>query len=164
MSGGRLGALNAGDALSLASAACFAVWMVTLCEFVTRHGRAGHLTLIQFGATALICVPWGLATEAPLLTEINAALPELLFIGVVSTAGGYLLQAIAQSHTSASEAAVIVSAEAVFGAMGAMLLLGETLDGSRALGALLIIGGIILVQLPHSIFQRRPSSILAPGE
>jgi drug/metabolite transporter (DMT)-like permease len=164
MSGGHLGALGAGDILCLASAAAYALWMVFLAEFVTHHGRAGALTLAQFGATALICLPWSVATEAPALAAITAALPELLFIGVVSTAAGYLLQAIAQSHTSASEAAVIVSAEAIFGAMGAWLLLGETLDGARALGALLIIGGILLVQMPPASFRRRLPPIPAPGE
>jgi drug/metabolite transporter (DMT)-like permease len=146
--GGHIGALTSGDILSLGSAVCFAVWMVSLGEFVTRFGRVGLITIAQFGIAALICTPWGFAQEAPALAAIYAAAPELLYIGIVSTGGAYLLQAIAQRHTSSSEAAVIVSAEAVIGAFAAFLILGEHVSFERAIGAALIVVGIILVQIP----------------
>ena len=48
--------------------------------------------------------------------RLIAALPELLVLGVLSTGVAYALQAVAQQFTSASEAAVLASAESVFGA------------------------------------------------
>ena len=50
--------------------------------------------------------------------RLIAALPELLVLGVLSTGVAYALQAVAQQFTSASEAAVLTSAESVFGALG----------------------------------------------
>ena len=47
--------------------------------------------------------------------RLVAALPELLVLGVLSTGVAYALQAVAQQFTSASEAAVLASAESVFG-------------------------------------------------
>ncbi len=169
MGGGHINTLASGDLLSLASAVCFAVWMVSLGEFVTHYGRAGPVTIAQFSITALIFIPCGMVRETPALSEIYTAVPELLYIGIVSTGGGYLLQAIAQRHTSASEAAVIVSAEAVFGAIAAMLLLGEALSLERAIGALLIIASIVLVQIPPRRIQRNSNQsaslpVLTPGE
>ena len=154
MSGASSGSLGPGDLLCLVSAVCFAVWMISLGEFVNRFGRAGPVTIIQFAATALICTPLGVATEAPSFSALGTALPELLFIGAISTGGGYLLQAIAQRHTPASEAAVIVSAEAVFGAIAAFMILGESLTSVRAVGAVLISAGIILVQLRFGSLRR----------
>jgi drug/metabolite transporter (DMT)-like permease len=167
MGGGRISALSSGDLLSLGSAVCFAVWMVSLGEFVTRFGRAKLITITQFTACAFICLPGGLLLESPTGAAVFAALPELLYIGIVSTGLAYLLQAIAQRYTSCSEAAVIVSAEAVFGAAAAAILLGEQLNSERAIGALCIITSIILVQVPIKLL-RRPSPpftpTLTPGE
>jgi drug/metabolite transporter (DMT)-like permease len=169
MGGGHMGALSAGDLLSLGAAACFAVWMVALGEFVTLYDRAGVITIAQFGVTAAIFIPCGIILETATLPDLFAATPDLLYISVVSTAGGYLLQAIAQRHTSSCEAAVIVSAEAVFGAIAAMLILGEQLSFERAIGAGLIIASIILVQMPHKRARSQKtsqnnSSVLMPGE
>ncbi len=161
MSNATTGSLGTGDLLCLASAVCFAVWMISLGEFVNRYGRAGLVTIIQFGATALVCTPWGVMAEMPSLAALGIALPELLFIGSVSTAGGYLLQAIAQRHTSASEAAIIVSAEAVFGAVAAFMILGETLTPGRAVGAFLIFTGIVLVQVRFGSLRRPALSVPA---
>lgn len=169
MGGGHMTTFSSGDLLSLASAVCFAIWMISLGEFVTRYERAGLITILQFCLTALICLPVGLVIEMPTTTAIMAAAPELLFIGVISTGGAYLLQAIAQRHTSSSEAAVIVSAEAIFGAFAAMLILGEQLSNQRAIGACLIIASIILVQIPRTRRQKNhhmsiDQAILTPGE
>ncbi|MGL4490158.1 MAG: DMT family transporter [Rhizobiaceae bacterium] len=167
MGGGHIGALSSGDLLALGSGICFAVWMVSLGAFVSHYGYAGEITIIQFCATALICTPAALALEANTASAILAALPQLLFIGVISTAGGYLLQAIAQRHTSAAEAAVIVSAEAVIGAVLAFILLGEQLNLERGFGAILIICSILLVQIPPKRLSRpapKAITILTPGE
>jgi drug/metabolite transporter (DMT)-like permease len=169
MGGGHINALSTGDLLSLASAVFYAVWMVSLGEFVIRFGRCGQITIAQFAITALICLPWAMAVEPLEFASLKAAAPELLYIGVISTGGAYLLQAIAQRHTSSSEAAVIVSAEAVFGAITAMLILGEQLSFERSIGALLIIASIITVQIPPRRVRGRSSTTiklpaLTPGE
>ncbi|WP_288142111.1 EamA family transporter [Mesorhizobium sp.] len=57
------------------------------------------------------------------------------------------MQTIAQRFTSASHAAVIVSAESVFGAVGAAIFLGERLSPTGAAGAAVIFGSITLLSL-----------------
>ncbi len=169
MGGGHIGALTNGDLLSLAAAICFAIWMISLGEFVTRYGHSGTITLAQFAATSLICMPLAMASEPISRSSIYVAMPELMYIGIVSTGCAYLLQAIAQRHTSSCEAAVIVSAEAIFGAATAMLILGEKLNTQRSVGACLIIASIILVQLPTKRSAKLNSNttdlpLLTPGE
>lgn len=149
MSGEIFVRLNPGDALAIAAAFFYSLWMIYLGQFVTRHGHAGLITLAQFVLTGLACLAIGLNFEPVSIAGLRAAVPELLMLGVVSTGMGYLLQAIAQGYTSASEAAVIVSGEAIFGALCAFILLGETLNNYGLIGAALIIGGIVTMQ-----FQR----------
>jgi drug/metabolite transporter (DMT)-like permease len=147
MSGGLASRFNFGDALAMAAAVLFSFWMIFLGRFVTLHGQAGLITLVQFFVTGLLCLTFGLLIEPVSFASLNSALPELIILGVASTAIGYLFQAIAQTRTSASEASIIVSGEAIFGAIFAFALLGETLSNQGLIGALLIICGIGLVQL-----------------
>ena len=81
------------------------------------------------------------------MAAISDAAPELAVLGVFSTAAAFGIQTIAQRFTSASHAAVIVSAESVFGAIGAAMFLGERLSSVGALGAAIVLGAIILLSL-----------------
>jgi drug/metabolite transporter (DMT)-like permease len=145
MGGGTLSSLSSGDFYCLMSAICYAMWMVFLGTFVKTYGRAAFITILQFSCTAIICLFASSLSEVTTLSAVVAALPELIMLGMVSTGAAYLLQAVAQRFTSASEAAVIVSAEALFGAIAAYLVLGESLDATRGLGAVLVFAGIVAV-------------------
>jgi drug/metabolite transporter (DMT)-like permease len=161
MGGGAFTQLNLGDAFALAAALFYSVWMISLGHYVMRYGQAGTITLVQFVFTGLACLAIGLMVEPISLVRLQSALPELLFLGIASTGIGYLFQAIAQAHTSASEAAVIVSGEAIFGALCAFALLGESLDARGILGATLILAGIGVVQLNQFV---QPNSLRIEGE
>jgi drug/metabolite transporter (DMT)-like permease len=160
MSGGMHFQFGLGDTLAIAAAVCFSFWMIFLGQFVNRFGQAGLISLAQFTITGCVCLCIGLIIEPLSMTGLQSALPELLMLGLVSTGAGYLLQAIAQAHTSASEAAVIVSGEAIFGAIFAFMLLGEMLDARGLFGALLIVSGICLIQFNPSY---KPTSLRAEG-
>lgn len=146
-SGGALSAPGIGDALSLGSALFYSLWMIYLGVFVQRFGNACLLTLVQFAVTGFACLAIGIILEPISLAGLRGALPELLMLGTVSTGCGYLLQAVAQRHTTANEASVIVSAEALFGAIFAFILLGEMLTPQGVIGACLIFGGVFAVQI-----------------
>lgn len=149
MSGGSLIGFNIGDLFCLASAVFFSLWMIFLGEFVSRFGNAVLLTLAQFLVSGIICLGISFVFEPIHSQNLSAALPELFMLGVLSTGAAYLLQSVAQKYTSASEAAVITSGEAFFGAAGAFLLLGEAPSTLGGIGATLIFSGILLVQIPR---------------
>ncbi|MER8830108.1 DMT family transporter [Mesorhizobium sp. M0938] len=97
----------------------------------------------QFLGAAVISLPLGFFHGN--LSPANAfdAWPQLLVLGVFSTAVCFGIQAIAQRFTSASHAAVIVSAESVFGALGAALFLGERTSFVGMLGATIMLGAAL---------------------
>ncbi len=146
MSGGSLHGFNAGDAGILVSAFCYALWIIAVGEFVTRCGSATMLTLMQFNVTGTLCLAAGLALEPVSFAAIADAAPELCMLGGLSTGFAYLLMATAQKVANASEAAVITSAEAIFGAIAGYAILGEMLTPVALFGAMLIFLGILLVQ------------------
>jgi drug/metabolite transporter (DMT)-like permease len=146
LGGGEWTTLNWGDMFCLAAAVFFAIWIVLLGRYVTRTGRPMRVSMLQFASTGAVCTAIGLSIETIGAGAMMRALPELLYLAIISTLVPYAIQAKAQQFTSASVAAVIMSAEALFGALGGAILLGERLSAMGALGCLLIIAGIIVIQ------------------
>jgi drug/metabolite transporter (DMT)-like permease len=150
MGGGTIRSLNTGDMLCIASAVFYSIWMVLLGELVKRSSSCVLVTFMQFAFATFICIGISALSESNSSAAIQAALPQAAYLGIVSTAIPFLLQGFAQSRTSASEAAILVSAEAIFGAAAAYLLLSESISPIAMLGAGLIAVGIVTVQLPSS--------------
>lgn len=145
MSGAAWSRLTWGDELSLLAALFYAVWTVLVGEYVTRYRRPILLTVFQLVVCGVACICLGAITYGfPTRAAIAAALPEIIFIGVISKGLAYMLVATAQQYIAPSAAAVLLSAEAIFGASAAVALLGESFGPSRSVGALCIMLGIVI--------------------
>ncbi len=142
LSGGLSGRVSTGDAAAIASAAGYALWMIELGRHMQAFGRPLITAAAQFVGTALLILPLGAIYGNLSATAILAAGPEFIVLGVFSTAVAFGIQTAAQRFTSASHAAVIVSAESVFGAASAALFLGERISSLGAAGALLVLAAI----------------------
>ena len=145
MTGARWTGLVSGDILALLSATAFAFWTLAVGIYVMRTRRPVLMTTVQLAVSGVICLGLGAALVGlPDADAIAGALPEVLFLGLVSKGLAYVLIAIAQQHVSATAAGIVVSAEAVFGAMIAAVVLGETLGLVRGTGGFCIILGVII--------------------
>ncbi|GEC35754.1 hypothetical protein N181_30650 [Sinorhizobium fredii USDA 205] len=147
LSGGLTDSFNQGDLAAILSAACYALWMVQLGHHMQTHGAPVTTAAAQFLAAAVITLPLGALQGNLSPAAIKDAGLELAVLGIFSTAAAFGIQTIAQRFTSASHAAVIVSAESVFGAIGAAIFLGERLSPVGAVGAALVFGSITLLSL-----------------
>ena len=137
---------NFGDALSLIGAVFFGAHI-----FYMDHYGEGmpnwSLMLLQMGAAAALS--WIAAFflgEANIHFTQESILP-ILYIGVVATLVGYGLQTISQNYTTSNETAVILSTEAFFGMLTAILILGEPVMLTMIVGGILIFCGILVVDL-----------------
>lgn len=137
--------MNRGDVACLVSAMFYAGWMVLLGRHAMTHGRPIATTFLHCAVSALLILPVTIAIEAPAYVAITAALPDLLYLGVFSTAVASLLTVIAQRHVAASVAAVLVSAESIFGVLGAALVLHERAPLAGLFGGALILTAILIV-------------------
>ncbi len=77
---------------------------------------------------------------------VDAALP-ILYGGGLSVGVAYTLQVVAQKNAHPAHAAILLSLEAVFAAIGGWIVLGETLTGRGLLGCSLMLAGMLLSQL-----------------
>ena len=146
LGGGSPASLQPGDLICLASAAVYSIWIIVVGVWA-RLGDAGSV-IPQFLAAGLVCGLLGVALEPISLQMLQAALPDLIVLGVMATGAPYAIQALAQRYTPANDAAVVMSAEGVFGAAAGGLMLGERLGPVETCGAIIILISVGLVQVP----------------
>ncbi len=87
------------------------------------------------------------AFVAPTLAGFTQALPEIIYAGVVSGGVAFTLQAIAQQHTSAAIAAILMSSESLFAAVLGAIYLEERLQIIGYVGCCIILLAIVAVQI-----------------
>lgn len=144
LEGGRIG-VNAGDLLVLVSAVAYGGQIVAVARWAPGMD-ARILTLQQFAVTFVAC-----ALLVP-AEEYRPASTSAIWIALVVTAIGSSVYGIgvqvwAQKRISPTRAAVIYSMEAPFAALAAYLLASERLPSRAWIGAALILGGMLVVEL-----------------
>jgi drug/metabolite transporter (DMT)-like permease len=132
--------------LLLFGGACsFAHHIVFTSRFAPRYDIAA-LTLLQmlvaFGVFAAI----GLAVD-PLETPRGWTVwGAVLVTGVFASALGFVVQTWAQSKTTATKAALIITMEPVFAGLFGYLLAGDRLEAVGWLGAAVILAGMLAAE------------------
>jgi len=154
LGGATLSAFSRGDIMVAISAFFWAV-QVVITASATRYRRPIGFTALQFGVVALLAGLAALALEPLSLAHLRAAAVEIAFVGLFSSALTFTLLTIAMQHTPASEAAIIVGTETLFAATAAYLLLGERLGALGWVGAVLIVGASLMVQLGAALGHGR---------
>ena len=98
-----------------------------------------------------------LPLEAPSPSDFVPMLPQLAFAGIVAVGLGFTIQLVAQRHTTAPAAALILSLESVFAAFFGWWLLGESLVSLAIIGCVLIFIAIVLAEV---VSERQIKAIL----
>ena len=152
--------VNPGDLTVLGGTAFWTAHILALAHFSPRVDVL-RLSVLQFAATAAYATVAALALDPAPFRGVPDALGALLYAGVVSVGVAFTLQVVAQADAIPSHASMIMSLEAMFGALGGVLLLGEQM-GPRALaGAGLMMTGILVAQVPAR-GQREPMAVPVP--
>lgn len=155
LNGGHLAAFNFGDLLVVISAVFWGGHVFMLGLLSRETGLPVVLSAVTFISVGVVCLALAFGFETPALADIAAGWVQILYVGLMSTALAFTLQAIAQQHVQAANAAIVLSAESLFAALGGALLLGERLPLVGYAGAVLIFFAIILVEIVPALQQRR---------
>lgn len=157
MSGGTLTNLTTGDLLSIVCAFFWGVQIILAGLFVMSSGRPLALSFAQFAVCSLLCLliaPW---VETISVDVILASGKEILYVGLISSGLAFVLQVIGQRYTTASQAAIFLSSEALFGAFLGALLLGEVLPPLGYLGCVIIFAAMLIVEIIPELTRRKSS-------
>jgi drug/metabolite transporter (DMT)-like permease len=147
MTGAGTGGNLAGDALVLVCAVCVAVHILLTARFVI--GTDPYLlAAVQLWAVAASGL---LAMAAMPGRRVVSAAPIVVWAWVITvlfaTIFAFVVQTAAQRTVPATRTALIFTMEPVFAALFARIYGGEVLSAAGIVGALLILGGMILTEL-----------------
>jgi drug/metabolite transporter (DMT)-like permease len=147
LSGAQHVELVSGD-LWVISSTIFWATHVILVGFLASRTRAPIVVAgLQFLVCGIIGIGLGILVESPNLVMFIEAGWGILYIGVFSVGMAFTLQVVGQRYTPAADAAIILSSETVFAALGGMIFLGERLSLLQLSGAGLILASILAVEL-----------------
>lgn len=158
LNGGHLSALNFGDLLVISSAVFWGGHVFMLGQLSRATALPVTLSAISFLVVGALCMGLAFVFETPTLAGLSAIWVEVVYVGIMSTAVAFTLQAIAQQHVPSANAAIVLSAESLFAALGGALILGERLSPIGYAGAALIFFAIILVEAVPAIAARRAAA------
>jgi drug/metabolite transporter (DMT)-like permease len=144
---GGVTAMRIGDFQVVLSALCWSGQVILVGRLVRLTERAIGTVFMQMAVATCLAAVTSLIVDRGHFGNLGAALPELLYTGVMSGGIAFTLQAMGQRFTPSSDAAIILSAEAPFAAIFGALLLGERMTLTGGIGCALIFAAIIVVQL-----------------
>ena len=155
LSGGTVSQLTVGDWLTILCAAIWALQLIMIGRHAAHTGRPIALAVTQFAVCAIGGLVLGFTFEPFDTAAIAAALPEILYSGIFSGGIAFTLQAVGQRHTTAAQAAIFLSSEAVFAGLLGAIFLGERLPAIGLVGCGLIFAAIVAVETLPAIFARK---------
>jgi drug/metabolite transporter (DMT)-like permease len=139
--------IERGDLLVLAST-LFWTGHVLLLGWLSPRTDVFVLACAQNAVCAALSGAVAPFVEQPSLAAIRAAAVPILYGGLLSVGVGFTLQALGQRRAPPAHAALLLSTEAVFAALGGWWLLGERLGARGLAGCALMLAGMLCAQLP----------------
>ena len=138
--------VNIGDLLVLCSALFWATH-VQVVGWLTAKMDSIQLACMQFAVCSILSFAGALMTESFVMENILAAGIPILYAGLLSTGVAYTLQVVGQKDVPSSNAAIIMSLEAVFAVLGGWLFLEEIIPLKGLIGCGIMFAGMVLAQV-----------------
>ncbi|MDL2397376.1 DMT family transporter [Rhizobium mayense] len=155
LSGGSFSRLTVGDFLTVVCALFWAAQITLAGSSVSETGRPLGISAMQFAVTAVAALAVAVVAEPISIADIQGALGQILYVGIFSSGLAFVLQVIGQRYTTAPQAAIFLSSEALFGASLGSLLLGETMGPLGYAGCALMFIAMLAVELVPELVRRR---------
>ena len=138
--------INTGDLLVLI---CSFFWMTQIL-LIDRYARA--VDAIELCFMQMIICTIGSAVLAAIYesfawSDIWGAAVPILYAGLFSCGVAYTCQILGQAYVEPTQAAILMSTEAIFAAVAGWIVLGETMSGVQLLGCALLLGGALMAQV-----------------
>jgi drug/metabolite transporter (DMT)-like permease len=138
--------ISPGDVLVIVSAFFWAGHVHMIGYFSAKVGSI-RLACIQFMVCAMLSLVVALFMETLSFQAIRLAAIPILYGGFMSVGVAFTLQVVAQRDAQPAHAAIIMSLETVFAALGGWIMLNETLPLRGIIGCGIMLAGMLASQL-----------------
>ncbi len=151
--------ISFGDGLELIGAVLWA-GHIHIIGWLSPKTDSLRLAFAQFMVCAAASLMTAVVVETISVAGIAAAALPIFYGGALSVGVAYTLQVVAQRHAHPAHAAILLSLEAVFAAVGGWLILGETMSGRAMVGCSLMFVGMLVSQLYGLVTKGEQKAIL----
>ncbi len=138
--------LAPGDGLELVGT-FFWAGHVLVIGWLSPRTRALPLAMAQYVVCSVLSLACAVAFEELSWAGIRGAAWPILYGGLLSVGLAYTLQVVAQRDAKPTHAAILLSFETVFAALGGAVVLGESLGTRGLFGCALMFAGMLASQL-----------------
>ena len=121
---------------------------VIVIDHFGKDIRPLHFSVGQFSVCAVLSIITMFCFDAPTWEGIMAAKWSILYCGVLSVGVAYTLQVVGQKRADPTLAAIVLSTESVFSAIGGAIFGVDDISWLGYVGCVLIFFGIVFSQLP----------------
>ena len=151
---GGVSGIYLGDLLVFLCAVSFSLHIMSVDKYVSYTGGV-KLSILQFSVAAVISFVLAFVFEWNQIeiSDILSAVPQILYMGVMSSGVAYTLQIVGQKYAEPTVASISMSLESVFAALGGWVISGNVLHTRELIGCILVFAAIVVAQLPG----RKPS-------
>ncbi|WP_316932049.1 DMT family transporter [Nocardioides marmotae] len=137
-------AVGFGEAITLVSAVLYALHIVGLGAWSNAREALG-MSIVQLLVIAVVCLV-ATAPDGIVLPPTPADWLSVVYMALFAGALALIGQTWAQAHLPPTRSAIIMSMEPVFAAFFAVLLGGEALTARMALGGLMVLAAMLVVE------------------
>ena len=145
-----------GDLIVLIGALFWAFHILCVDHYAPRV-MVSKLIAIQFLVAGTMSLAVALFTEEMIFSGMLEAMPTIAYTGIMSSGLAFTFQGLGQKDANPTTASIILSTEALFGAIAGYLFLQEIFTQREFIGCVLMFGAVIISQLPvkHKLISRR---------
>ena len=138
-----------GDILCILCAAFYAFDLL-LAEHAVKRPRvdAFQMGVLHLGVAGFLNLLCAFVFEKPALPHSGKVWGAVLFLAAFCTGLAFIAQTIAQQCTTSTHVGVIFALEPVFASIAAFIFANERLDLRGYLGAVLLMAGMVVMELP----------------
>lgn len=138
------------DILVLGCTFTFSLHIMVIDKYCDAIGGV-RLSAFQFVFAAIISGILAIVFEFDVISwiSIKSVIPEILYMGIVSSGIAYTLQIVGQKYAEPAVASLSMSLESVFAALGGWIISGNALKTNEIFGCLLVFAAIVLAQTPE---------------
>lgn len=148
-----------GDILALICAVFYSVQIILIDRFLAQGISGVQLSLMEFIVGSVISLILMFIFEHPVIGDIMAASPALLYSGIMSCGIAYTLQIVGQKYTNPVVASILMCLESVFAVIAAWLILHEQMSSREACGCIIMFIAIILSQVPEWLSSKKKAAL-----
>ncbi|NNG01785.1 MAG: DMT family transporter [Desulfobacteraceae bacterium] len=141
-----------GDFLVLVSA-FFWAGHVLIIGWLSPKISSSRLAVTQYAGCSILSLITASFIESITVDGLIRAAIPIFYGGTFSVGIAYTLQVVAQRRAHPAHAAILLSMEAVFAAIGGAMILGEIFTGRELLGCALMLAGMVISQL-YGFFRK----------